>query len=98
MIAHHRGDDEPTRLGLVASRKMGNAVHRNRGKRRVREWFRNYSSDLGAHDLVIVLRASAATIPAVELWRELDRVALRLLKRAELLRGAPSSHKLDAER
>ena len=80
--------DEP-RLGVVASRKMGNAVLRNRAKRRVREWFRqlfaNDSPNLRldpAEDIVVILRRSAATCTAPELTAELDRALPRAQRKA----------------
>lgn len=43
------------RLGVAASRKMGNAVHRNRAKRLAREIFRRHKLAAGL-DIVIVPR------------------------------------------
>lgn len=39
-VVSPRGDDEPARLGVTASRKVGNSVRRSRLKRLVREAFR----------------------------------------------------------
>lgn len=47
------------RLGVIASRRVGNAVVRNRGKRLIRELFRRHQASLPASvDLVVVLRSS----------------------------------------
>lgn len=52
------GGQQPPKLGVVASRRVGNAVKRNRGKRLMREIFRLNRSALptGAR-IVIILRA-----------------------------------------
>lgn len=47
-----------TRFGVIASRRVGNAVKRQRGKRIFRELFRKNESALPAlTDVVVVLRA-----------------------------------------
>jgi len=47
------------RLGVIASKRVGNAVKRNRGKRLMREIFRISETEIPpAIDIVIVLRAS----------------------------------------
>ena len=53
-----RGDAGPTRLGITVTRKVGNAVRRNRIKRLVREWFRLRTYDLGSCDLVLIAKRS----------------------------------------
>jgi len=42
------------RLGIIASRKVGNAVARNRAKRKIREIFRRHKN-LGQRDMDIVV-------------------------------------------
>lgn len=46
------------RLGIVASRKLGGAVQRNRAKRRIRHLFRTHKSDIAmdGQDVVIIPR------------------------------------------
>ena len=59
------------RLGITASKKIGNAVARNRVKRRVRVFFRSVREYLPAKDYVIVARRGAAEILSSETEREL---------------------------
>lgn len=50
------------RLGVIASRRVGNAVRRNYGKRVFREIFRQHAAELPAgSELVIVLRKGFET-------------------------------------
>ncbi|MCR9094487.1 MAG: ribonuclease P protein component [bacterium] len=57
-----------SRLGITISRKVGNAVVRNRFKRRVREWFRAHRDELGADlDLVVIARRPAGRMGLGEL-------------------------------
>jgi len=73
----------PTRVGFSASRRVGNAVTRNRARRRVREAVRlAYPEVAPGWDLVFVVRPAAAGARFDEL-----RAAVRaLLGRAALLR------------
>jgi ribonuclease P protein component len=72
------GSVEAPRLGLAVSRRVGNAVARNRVKRRVREWFRRERSSLPAGtDWVVIARAGAAELDAAAVVRELSELASR---------------------
>ncbi len=57
-----RQDDEPARVGFTCTKKLGNAVARNRIKRRIREAARVTLPGIAqaGHDYVLIGRASAA--------------------------------------
>ena len=63
-----------SRVGVVASRKVGNAVARNRAKRRMRELFRR-NKDLLSFPVDLLLVASAAMREAT--WAELEESYLQ---------------------
>jgi ribonuclease P protein component len=66
------------RLGITASRKVGNAVTRNRIKRGVREWFRHNRDEIpGALDVVIIARRSAAELTGSEIALRLEELLHR---------------------
>jgi len=48
-----RGTGSPARLGIAATKKLGNAVQRNRAKRLIREVFRRNKIGAG-YDIVVV--------------------------------------------
>ena len=56
------------RLGIIASKKIGNAVRRNRAKRMIRETFRRLKK-VGAPgmDLVVISGKKLATLPLPDL-------------------------------
>ena len=67
------GNKSRTRLGLIVSRKVGNAVVRNRVKRSIREWFRTTGTRLAEGvDIVVIARQGAANKLSSEIWRELS--------------------------
>jgi ribonuclease P protein component len=79
--------EPPVRVGLTASRKVGNAVCRNRARRRLREAARQVLPvhATPGHDFVLVARAGTAGRP----WPDLLRDIGDGLRRLGLWRDAP---------
>ena len=82
-----RDAEEPTRIGIIATKRLGNAVSRNQVRRRIREIFRlNQHRIKKGFWVVTIARLSAAKAA----FDELQRDWLRLVERASIL--APGSH------
>ncbi|MBU4447040.1 MAG: ribonuclease P protein component [Proteobacteria bacterium] len=62
------------RLGLVATRRMGKAVQRNRVKRLLREFFRRHQTGLPAFDLVFMAKKGASALGYHQVEEELGRL------------------------
>lgn len=69
---------QQTRFGATVSRKVGNAVVRNRLKRCLREYYRHHKSMFTAADFNIIAKQRAASLSSAEITRELDRALSRL--------------------
>ena len=67
-----------SRLGITAGTKLGNAVKRNRVRRRIRELYRTNEDRLSpGYDIVVVARTRAVFAR----YAELERSFLQLMRR-----------------
>jgi ribonuclease P protein component len=72
---------EMSRLGITTGVKLGNAVKRNRVRRRIRELYRtNEHRILPGYDIVVVARTRAIFAR----YSDLERSFLQLMKKLEL--------------
>jgi ribonuclease P protein component len=75
-----RHDDGPARVGFTVSKKVGNAVERNRVRRRLREVVRQAAGDVTrpGHDYVLVGRHAGLTAPFGGLLEDFKSALQRL--------------------
>lgn len=102
--ARGRGDQNPLRIGFTVTKKIGNAVTRNRLKRRLREVARLSLGDRveTGFDLVLVGRAPGLTRPFAEMQLDfaagLARMARRLQTGPGRATSAPESADTESKR
>ncbi|MBX3226387.1 MAG: ribonuclease P protein component [Labilithrix sp.] len=73
--------DAPSRIGIVATKKVGDATMRNRIKRVCRECFRQWPDFVPRGiDLVVIAREGAHALPLAQLRDEWSRARPSLLK------------------
>ena len=90
--ARRRDDEGPARVGFTVSKKVGNAVERNRVRRRLREMVRLLPLPLtSGHDYVLVGRRAALTLPFARMAEEFEGA----LKRVQKRRAGPSQDRND---
>lgn len=80
VVYARRGSDPGSRVAVVAGRKVGSAVLRNRAKRRLREALRRVVPH-EAMDIVVIARPDAVTAPFEQLREDvrsgMDRAVAR---------------------
>lgn len=80
-----RNDLAVSRMGLSISRKVGNAVVRNRWKRRIREAFRNHQATLPAGIDFVVRPKKGAECNYAAIERSIPRLLQRIEKNLNVL-------------
>jgi ribonuclease P protein component len=77
--ARARADEAPARIGFTVSKKVGNAVERNRVRRRLRAVVRQTGAGRirGGHDYVLIGRRAALTMPFERLIAEFNGALTR---------------------
>ena len=71
------------RLGIIVTRKFGNAVERNRFKRCVRECFRKIKNGYSGIDVVVIGRHEAESADASALFTTMERGFNKLEKKLQ---------------
>ena len=89
--ARERGDAAPSRFGFTVSKKVGNAVERNRVRRRLREIVRRNAALLpeDGHDYVLIGRRTALQAPFERMAADFTGALKRLHGNSQ--RGAAES-------
>ncbi|MCA1295970.1 ribonuclease P protein component [Paenibacillus sp. alder61] len=78
-----RPEIERFRLGVSASKKIGNAVVRNRMRRMLKEIVRLHEPEIRDHlDLILIVRNGAVGME----YKELEKSVLHVLRKAALLK------------
>jgi ribonuclease P protein component len=89
LLVARRAEEGPSRLGILTTRKIGNAVVRNRIKRLCRESFRLTPDLLPKNvDLVVIAKDGAGTLKLGDVQTEWTRASAKLRAQCEKVLGA----------
>ncbi|MDQ0091904.1 ribonuclease P protein component [Paenibacillus anaericanus] len=81
----NKHDIERFRLGVSASKKIGNAVVRNRIRRKLKEIVRLHEAEIRDHvDIILIVRNGAVEME----YQELEKSVLHVLRKSSLLRSS----------
>ena len=79
IVAYYSNGRNHSRIGITASRRVGNAVTRNRLKRIIREFFRvNRDCIIGCMDINIIAKKNAANLSYQQASQSLKALFSRL--------------------
>ena len=83
--ARKRGDEGPARVGFTVSKKVGNAVERNRVRRRLREIVRLAAGGgtRPGHDYVLIGRRAALALPFARMQQDFKNALQRVHERRQ---------------
>ena len=78
--ARKRKDEGPVRFGFTVSKKVGNAVERNRVRRRLREIVRlaGAARTRAGHDYVLIGRRAALALPFARMRQDFEGALRRV--------------------
>lgn len=76
-------DTDGARLGITVTKKVGNAVQRNRVKRVMREVFRRNRELFPVADVVVIAKRGAPEVDYVQALSEVQRARASLFRAAE---------------
>ena len=88
--ARERADTGPSRVGFTVSKKVGNAVERNRVRRRLREVVRLSDAEgfRPGNDYVLVGRRAALDLPFARLMEDFSRALAQVHRQRRASRQA----------
>ena len=73
------GEAHNNRIGITVSKKVGNAIERNRIKRIIREYFRHNKENIpGPKDINIIARKGLASLANRQIFEKLDKLFAKI--------------------
>jgi len=82
IVKYSDGRVKQNRIGITVSKKLGNAVKRNKIKRLIREYFRNNRDKIAEFmDINVIAKKKAGEISADMVFKSLDGIFNRIPRR-----------------
>lgn len=83
VVIGEKSDRPHPRMGIIVSKKVGNAVVRNQTKRRLREAFRHHKLQQANLDFVVIARHTAAGLSQVQMDLSFERCLSKLKRKID---------------